>query len=220
MQAAHPEDAENLKRYFITRMRVLGIRAPILRQLVNQERPALLMTEGEDVVGLGKALVNSQIFEARQFAYLMINANAHAMQALSENDLIQLGQGMDNWASVDTYSTLLSGICWRDGKIPDATIQNWTGSDNPWWRRAALVSTIPLNLKSRGGKGDLDRTLDISNRLKGDPDRMVRKALSWALRELSKRYPKEVYDFLEVNRQTIPIFIRHEVMLKLSGDID
>ncbi len=200
-------------------MRVLGIRAPILRQYVKVEHPRLLLADGEDVVALGKALVDSQIFEARQFAYLMINENAHAMQALTENDLIQLGQGMDNWASVDTYSTLLSGKCWQNGKIPDETIQNWTESDNPWWRRAALVSTIPLNLKSRGGKGDLTRTLDICNRLKGDPDRMVRKALSWALRELSKRYPIEVNDFLEANRQAIPTNIRHEVLQKLSGSI-
>ena len=197
----------------------MGIRAPILRQFVKQEHHRLLLADGEDIVAMGKALVDSQIFEARQFAYLMINENAHAMQALSENDLIQLGQGMDNWASVDTYSTLLSGICWRDGKIPDETIQKWTESNDPWWRRAALVSTIPLNLKSRGGKGDLKRTLDISNRLKGDPDRMVRKALSWALRELSKRYPNEVVDFMEANRQTIPIHIRHEVMEKIPGCI-
>ena len=197
-------------------MRVLGIRAPLLRQYVKQERPRLLMAHGEEVVGLGKALVDSQIFEARQLAYLMLNDNAHAMLALSANDLIQLGKGMDNWASVDAYSTLLSGTLWRDGKIPDEMIQGWTGSVDPWWRRAALVSTIPLNLKSRGGKGELTRTLDICNRLKEDPDRMVRKALSWALRELSKRYPTEVCDFMETNRQTLPSIIRLEVMHKIS----
>ena len=56
-----------------------------------------------------------------------------------------------------------------------------------WWRRAALVSTVPLNNKTRGGNGDPARTLAICRMLVADRDDLVVKAMSWALRELAKR---------------------------------
>ncbi|HUS10646.1 MAG TPA: DNA alkylation repair protein, partial [Pyrinomonadaceae bacterium] len=63
----------------------------------------------------------------------------------------------------------------------------WARSKNRWLRRTALVSTVPLNNKARGGRGDSERTLMICEMLLDDRDDMVIKALSWALRELSKR---------------------------------
>ena len=51
-----------------------------------------------------------------------------------------------------------------------------------WWRRAALVSTVPLNVAARGGHGDPRRALAVCRLLVDDPDDMVEKALSWALR--------------------------------------
>lgn len=60
------------------------------------------------------------------------------------------------------------------------------------WRRAVSVSTVPLNMKSRGGIGDPQRTLAVCDLLIADRDDMVVKALSWALRELAEREPVRV----------------------------
>ncbi len=49
-----------------------------------------------------------------------------------------------------------------------------------------MVSTVALNLKSRGGTGDTPRTLHVCEQVVDDHHDMIRKALSWALRELSK----------------------------------
>jgi hypothetical protein len=46
------------------------------------------------------------------------------------------------------------------------------------------VSTVALNVRSRGGSGDVPRTLAVCRFLVADPDDMAVKALSWALREL------------------------------------
>lgn len=43
-------------------------------------------------------------------------------------------------------------------------IQDWAQSDNLRWRRAALVSTVALNLRSRGGKGDVEKTLEMTTK--------------------------------------------------------
>lgn len=74
----------------------------------------------------------------------------------------------------------LSGPAWRQGQIQDQAIAEWAKSTVRWWRRAALVSTVPLNFKARGGWGDAPRTLRICALLIGDRDEMIVKALSWA----------------------------------------
>ena len=56
-----------------------------------------------------------------------------------------------------------------------------------WWRRAALVSTVPLNAKSHGNGYRTADTLAICEMLIDDREDMVVKALSWALRVLGAR---------------------------------
>ena len=49
----------------------------------------------------------------------------------------------------------------REGQVADALIQRWARSKDRWWRRAALVSTVALNIGARGGQGDPARTLMV-----------------------------------------------------------
>ena len=82
--------------------------------------------------------------------------------------------------------------------------------------RSALVCTVALNAPSRGGKGDRERMLDICERLAGDGDDMVVKALSWALRELSKREPVAARRFLKQHDAVLAARVKREVRRKLE----
>ena len=128
----------------------------------------------------------------------------------------RLGQGIDSWDSVDAFARYISGPAWQHGLIPDETIQRWTTSPDRYWRRAALVSTVPLNLRAAGGTGDTERTLDICTRLVADRDDMVVKALSWALRELAHWDPEAVRRFLADHQDVIAARVRREVRHKLE----
>ena len=121
------------------------------------------------------------------FAYELVQHHREALRSLKAKSLEDLGRGNDSWVEVDTFACYLAGPAWRERQVSDALIQRWARSGDRWWRRAALVSTVPLNNKTRGGSGDTDRTLMICAMLIADRDDMVVKALSWALRELSKR---------------------------------
>ena len=89
-------------------------------------------------------------------------------------------------------------------------------AQNRWWRRAALVSTVPLNRKTVGGNGDAQRTLRICHMLRHDRDDMVIKALSWALRELAKRDAKAVREFLMQYESELAPRVLREVRNKLT----
>jgi hypothetical protein len=166
----------------------------------------------EAVAGVAMALVHRQ----RWVAYELLDHHPGGLDSLGVEDVERLGEGMADWGPVDAFGCLVSGPAWRRGRIPDQALHRWAASPNRWWRRAALVSTVPLNLRSRGGTGDAERTLDICRRLATDGDDMVVKALSWALRELVVWDPEAVRRFLDTHHDVLAARIRREVRSKLE----
>ena len=114
------------------------------------------------------------------------------------------------------FACYLSGPAWREHQVGDKLIHGWARSPNRWFRRAALVSTVPLNSKARGGIGDTARTVEVCRALTADRDDMVVKAMSWALRELSKRDPGSVRKFLRKHKDVLAPRIIREVNSKLQ----
>ena len=152
----------------------------------------------------------------RFVAYELVKHHRAAAASLRERHLKQLGRGLGEWGEVDCFACYLAGPAWREHQVSDKVIHGWTRSKDRWWRRAALVSTVPLNGKAQGGSGDSRRTLEVCRLLVNDRDDMVVKAMSWALRELSKRDPKAVNQFLIEHRDAVASRVRREVANKLS----
>ena len=113
----------------------------------------------------------------------------------------------------------MSGVAWREGALGDAHIAAFARSGDRWMRRAALVSTVPLNNRARGAtnpKGDSKRTQRICRMLLDDRDDMVVKAMSWALRELAIRDRASVESFLSRHQSRLAPRVRREVQNKLT----
>ena len=167
------------------------------------------------IIALALRLVSSGVVP-RFFAYELIEHHKPALQSLNTASLEALGRGNDSWEKVDTFASYLAGPVWRERQISDNVIQRWARSTDRWWRRTALVSTVPLNNKARGGRGDSERTLMICEMLVDDRDDMVIKALSWALRELSKRDADSVNNFLQKHEEALAPRVIREVQNKLQ----
>ena len=187
-----------------------------IRNLRRELSNRLAKTSPELIVALALKLIRHSEFIPRFFAYELIHHHRQALQSLNAKSLTNLGQGIDNWAAVDTFASYLAGPAWREGQVSDALIQRWAHSKDRWWRRAAVVSTVALNNKARGGRGDTNRTLMICEMLLADRDDMVIKALSWALRELSKREPEPVRKFLRFHENALAPRVAREVTSKLQ----
>ena len=190
-----------------------------VRALRREFTKRLSQTEPEVVVELGLQLRKQDDIVHRFLAYELVHHHRAALRSLGEQELEQLGNGIDSWEDVDTFACYLSGPAWREHQVPDALIERWAHSPDRWWRRAALVSTVPLNNKARGGSGEAARTLLICQMLVADRDDMVVKAMSWALRELVKHDPQAVSDFLQEYRGAIAPRVVREVQNKLSSGL-
>src|SRR5215208_69048 len=170
----------------------------------------------DGVLALAGALVDRGGDTLRFVAYELVAAHAPTMAALGPRAVERLGAGMASWPAVDTFASYVAGPAWREGRLGDATIARWARSPDRWWRRAALVSTVPLNCRARGGRGDAARTLAVCAMHTADRDPMVWKALSWALRELAKREPDEVRRFIAEHESALARPVLREVRTKLE----
>ncbi|MBK6283295.1 MAG: DNA alkylation repair protein [Draconibacterium sp.] len=213
---ADPVRRETSKTMFPTAMKYLGVRAPELRILLKNWWIEIKTWPPEKLIEFAKQLIGTEIFECNQVAFELLWMNKIALRLIRLADLEVLGKNMDNWATTDTFSVMVSGWVWRENQISDSDVLNWLNSNNRWWRRAAVVSTVPLNLRARGGKGDVKRTLMICEKVVTDRDDMIVKALSWALRELSKSDKTAVENFMEKYDEQLAGRVRREVYTKLE----
>jgi 3-methyladenine DNA glycosylase AlkD len=150
------------------------------------------------------------------YASSLLMFHKAAFETLGEREIEEFGRGIDSWGTVDTFARRLAGPAWLRGQVSDELIHKWARSDDRWWRRAALVSTVALNVRSKGGYGDVSRTLAVCRMLVDDHDDMVVKAMSWALRELIVHDPEAVREFLAEHEDVLAARVKREVRNKLT----
>jgi len=148
-------------------------------------------------------------------AYEIVDADRRLVRSLRARDVASLARGLDSWGAVDAFACFVSGPAWREGGISETRVHAWARSRDRWLRRAAVVSTVPLNVAARGGSGDATRTLAVCALVVGDRDPMVVKALSWALRALAPSAPTAVELFLARHRASLASLVVREVTTKM-----
>lgn len=186
-----------------------------LRKLRRAWSRALRKAGGRLVLELGGALVASGAPGSRVLGSELVLNHPTALDEIGVRDVKRLAGELASWGDVDVFACMIAGQAFRDGRLPEREILRWTRSKDRWWRRAALVSTVPLNVKAQGGQGDARRTLRICTALLADSDDMVVKALSWALRALAERDPGAVRRFVEANQNHLALRALREVRNKL-----
>jgi 3-methyladenine DNA glycosylase AlkD len=168
-----------------------------------------------EMLQLALSLLAGPDFIWRFVAYELLANHKAALANLRQRELEQLGVNLDRWEAVDTFACYLAGPAWRERQIADRVVHGWARSPDRWWRRTALVCTVALNNKARGGQGDAARTLGVCRLLVTDRDDMVVKAMSWALRELAKRDTAAARAFVEEHQDRLAARVLREVGNKL-----
>ena len=168
----------------------------------------------ESVIAVALGIVDDG-FWARVTAYELILHHRGAPAVLTHANVVRLGRGLSDWASVDTYASYIAGPAWREGVLPTRQVHQWLKSGDRWLRRAGVVCTVALNVRARGGRGDAPRTLAVCAKVVDDRDDMVVKALSWALRSLVEWDRVAVESFLVTHHDALAPRVNREVKLKL-----
>ncbi|HTO09327.1 MAG TPA: DUF952 domain-containing protein [Myxococcota bacterium] len=186
-----------------------------LRRLRRDTSRALRGAPARLVLEIGQSLVASGAPGARVLGSELVRHHPTALSALRAADARRLAGRLESWSDVDVFGCAISGQAFRDGRLAQSEILRWTRSRDLFWRRAALVSTVPLNVRAQGGSGDAPRTLRICRALVDDREDLVVKALSWALRALAERDPAAVRRFVQAHRAALAPRVLREVGNKL-----
>lgn len=176
-------------------------------QKLQQEKPGFMLE-------LARVIFNK--YEYRWAAYELIKDHKAAFQSMGKDELEEFGRGINSWWTVDSFARTLSGPVWLRRQVPDRVIYKWARSKDLWWRRAALVSTVALNVRTQGGFGDTPRTLAVCKMLVHDHEDMIVKAMSWALRMLSGHDPAAVRKFLKKYDNELAARVKREVRNKMK----
>ena len=213
-QYADPEYQATVGRTVPTGLKVYGLRVPQLRDIARAWGRAHQQVARDDLVALVDPLWNGESREERMLLSYLLEHYKHLVPDLTRADFEGWRCSLDNWEMTDGLGWVLA--LWLLGD-PDTRLDYLGGliaDDDVWSRRLALVATTPIN---RGHTGFTipDLTLELVDRVKEERHPMITKAISWALREMTKSHPDQVAAYLEENREVLAAHVVREVNNKL-----
>jgi 3-methyladenine DNA glycosylase AlkD len=198
-EVADPGAAASAARYFKTGPGqygagdvFLGVKVPAVRGIVKRFR-GLALDEID-------ALLNDAEHEHRLAGVLLLVAAYPGSPAEAvDRYLAAVRRGrVNNWDLVDASSEFILGpwLLDRDRGV----LRELAASDSLWERRVAVLATFDF-LKH----GDASTTLDLAERLLGDREDLMQKAVGWMLRETGKRVSRPTLTgFLDRHAAAMP----------------
>jgi len=107
---------------------------------------------------------------------------------------------LTNWGSVDDFCTHTMGYFLYKYPQFAPKIKKWAKAENPWIRRAAAVSFI-YGLR-RGPF--LDHIFEVADALLTDQHKYVQWGYGWMLKEATKYYQDQVFEYIMRNKAFMP----------------
>lgn len=199
-----------------TKMEVLGITMPYLKEVLKNFLPIAKELSQEESEELLQELVSCGVFEMQLFAYCWLDKDKKLLKNLKRDTLLGLKGKLDNWVSVDYYGTLVIGPMWFRGELMLDDIKKFQGSRDFWLRRLALCACIGWDRVITKKEQNNPHYKEIVLNALSDRHPKIIQALSWVLRFHIPRKRGEVISIVELNRQHIADKVLREVHNKLD----
>jgi 3-methyladenine DNA glycosylase AlkD len=212
-EKANPENATKQKAYMRNQFEFFGLGAETLKALTK----VFLQQHGLPPINQMHATI-TQLWqqperECQYFAMMMLEKKIKSADE-SIIDLLELMiVNKSWWDTIDMIAPKLAGMYFKNYPHQiNIIIEKWMHSGNFWLQRACLL--FQLKYKSATNQ---ELLFDLINRLSGENEFFIRKAIGWALREYSKTNPKAVLQF--VNNHDLKPLSRKEALkrIPLSG---
>ena len=204
-----PTRAAQEKRYQKSRWEHWGVALPKMDAAVRQTLGDLSQ---EQALELSRRLWREPVWDLRIVAGRILARKTFAPDVKVWGFVTERLVDLDGWAVADNLAPVASRCLIEEPGRLDA-VEAWIESPHLWTRRAALVFTLPWAKQNR----DPERMLGWAARLADDRQWFIQKAIGWWLRELSKRDPKRVRQFLTDHRGKLSGVARREATKYLEA---
>lgn len=203
-------------RYFREEVKLYGIRSKTVSDIAKANYALIRHAGKRDILALCDSLWKSGMMEESFVACLW---SERVTSSFTPDDFAILEKWVcnyvSNWASCDTLCNHTVGDFIQ--KFPEfiPELKRWARSENRWVKRASAVSLI---IPARKGKF-LDDIFEIAGILLLDKDDMVQKGYGWMLKEASKPYQKEVFDYVMRHKAVMPRTALRYAIEKMPPDL-
>jgi 3-methyladenine DNA glycosylase AlkD len=188
-----PRRAEQEKRYLKSDLEFWGASVGQIRAAVKAMVAGHRQMEHGELLTLVDELWRQPIHERRMAAALSLQ---RFRSRLSVDDLTfveRLIRESKTWALVDVLSADVVGdIVERAPARAVGVLDDWSADGDFWVRRASLLA----ELRSIRHGAPLDPFFARADRMLGETEFFIRKAIGWVLREAGKKRPDEVAAWL------------------------
>jgi len=168
-----------------------GTPLPVLR-VIAAEIARRGKKEPQCILPLLKTLWDNGSFEERQIVGKVMERMAKKYPAECLALVLDFLPTLDNWANCDNLACFgMEPIALQMTNEVLSLCEQWVRDENKWIRRFGVVV-----LRAFGKAEVSERAFEILGQAMTDRDSNVKKGTAWILRDLSKRHPAHVFEFL------------------------
>jgi 3-methyladenine DNA glycosylase AlkD len=192
---------EICQSFFKEKIKFYGVKSAIVNKIGSENFSHIKKESKEVIFSLCEELLKSDYAEE---AYIAFDWAYRINKDYQKEDFIifekWVNKYVNSWAKCDTLCNHAIGSFIE--KYPEyiENLKIWTKSPNRWVRRASAVTLI---IPARKGKF-LKDIFEISDKLLIDKDDLVQKGYGWMLKEASKAYQNEVFEYVMRNKVIMP----------------
>lgn len=185
------EATKNYQRIIPDTGKFYGVPKPIL-WVIASEIGKFLTKNPAKAEKLLKAIWAEGSFETRQLAGKSLEKFGPKNPKICLDFILSVVSDLDNWSVCDSLAMYaVEPIVYSNPELVLPLSEKWVRNNNRWVKRFGVVTL-------RGYKRiqATDKVFKILDLVMKDEDRDIKKAASWILREITKKNPEEVANFL------------------------
>jgi len=188
-------------RYSKEPVKMLGVRAADVRALAKDYYPQVKGLPKGEFFETCESLIKQGHFEEIAIAFDWTWRRRKQLD-ITDFDRLEtwIERFVSNWGSCDDLCCHAIGYMLEQyPELIDRPLR-WAKSPNRWFRRAAAVSLIyPARREVL-----VDEAFQVADILISDEDDLVRKGYGWLLKEISRKNPRRVFDYVVLNVSRMP----------------
>ena len=182
---------KNYQRIIPNTGKFFGVPLPILR-VVAAEIGKFIQKEPSKAKLLLETIWDEGSFEAKQIAGKSLEKFGPKNPKICLDFISSVLPDLDNWANCDNLAMCgVEPIVYQSPELILPLSEKWIKDENKWIRRFGVVS-----LRGYKRVQTTDNVFQILDLVMEDKDKDIKKAVSWILREITKKNPDEVAKFL------------------------
>jgi len=210
---------ERDKSYLGTKKFSYSIKTPIEKQIVKKwikKHPTISIAE---YIELLNSLYSGQSHDERSIAGKLLEFLPKLRRQINPLLLRRWLDKAEGWVEVDSIcqSNFSAEEMFSNWQVWRDLITDFAKDENIYKRRASLVLlTRPVRQSADLRLSEL--AFDNIEKLKGEKDILITKAISWLLRDLIKNNKEKVREYLNKNKNSLPkIAVRETTRKLLTG---